>query len=201
MMFQLVELSNIVREIERGLNSLCLLLIEEKSYLLKYELTESKGKEAFNVFSFQSAESFVLDYLLVEQQNISESCASFFWQSFTFSMQVWEWMLLGKFNSFHATLSKPLWNIRKKPSVFLMFLGSMERDQWHEIATSSGQMRLHKQDYHSSVTPSSPCWSQFKGVSKASFICYCNHFYWLLIFDWKKQWFDIIPCTLEVCNL
>ena len=78
MMFQLVELSNIVREIERGLNSLCLLLIEEKSYLLKYELTESKGKEAFHVFSFQSAESFVLDYLLVEQQNISESCASFF---------------------------------------------------------------------------------------------------------------------------
>ena len=42
MMFQLVEVSNTVRKIERGLNSFCLLLIEEKSYLLKYELTESK---------------------------------------------------------------------------------------------------------------------------------------------------------------
>ena len=85
-------------------------------------------------------------------------------------------MVLGKFNSFHATLSKPLGNIRKKPFVFLIFLGSMVRDQWHEVATSNGQMRLHKQDYHSSVIPSSLCWSQFKGVSKAGFICYCNHF-------------------------
>ena len=48
MMFQLVEVSNTVRKIERGLNSFCLLLIEEKSYLLKYELTESKETVVWN---------------------------------------------------------------------------------------------------------------------------------------------------------